>query len=291
MGEPRVIDDTTSEYRPFTINAEASSMRAYFDNPYEVTMGNPVWDLQIYADKTIKSDITPLWEGLTEHAHYFQPPKNYVPFGYDGSTFCYSLYNGGTQIYDFSEMTRKKSKVLGIWTILCAPKKPLILISGTKVENHQDGVYLVDFNGSIVRRIDVLDKAPNAYLSWLMYKPSILAISKKSRQHKTWIYEIDPETGDILQKTKFDPQDVLPYDDLSYWDNLGESALLKVEDGEAIDGLLWNQWGSYSYDFGFKRLKTRIFHPSIVYLNSKDRLGSAEIEGIYYEYEFKVEFT
>ena len=289
-GEPRVIEDDESRVKSMELHAAMSTIRARFHNSIEVTKGNPVWELTVYGDRLNELDITPLWSGLAEHAPYFKVPMMYYPFGYDGGTFCYTLHEGGTHIYDFQKNTRTKSEVRGIWAIKCALEKPLILISGTTEEKHEDGVYLVDFEGRIVTRYDAIDANSYGHLSWLMYKPSILAINQKSRRDITWLYEIDSESGEILQRRNFSPQEILPYD-LSYSKNLGESAQLRTKIGQASDGLLWNNWSRYDYAMGHKRLRVRITHPSLEFLNSDKRPESRDIEGIHYEYEFRVECT
>lgn len=286
--EPRVLGTIPDTPDWYTISAEMSTMRAHFDNPRELSSGTLIWDLTVYGDKLLKENIEPLWEGLEEDAHCFQVPPSYVPFGYDGGTFCYSLLESGTHIYDFAKDTRKRSKVRGIWSILCAWKAHMILIGGVDEITHQEGVYLVDYSGNTIRRIQSLDDTPDSYLSWLMYKPTILAISKKER---TWLSEIDPETGDIIQEQAFAPQDILPYDDLSYSQHLRKNCMVQTETGDAYDGLLRNEWHSYRYEFGFKRLRMRICHPPIEYLLSENRPKTNEVPGIFYEYTFRVEFV
>jgi len=288
--EPKILDDNSNETKSYTFHASMSTMRARFSNYYEVSYGNPVWDLTVYADRLIERDIEPLWEGLEEHAQCFQIPSNYIPFGHDGGTFCYTLLQSGTHIFDFVKDTRTKSEVRGIWSILCAPESPVILMGGTSKATRQDGVYIIDYSGKIVRRIEVLDGIPNAYLSWLQYKPTILSISKKSMKHKTWLSEIDPETGEILQKRGIDPQDILPYDDLSYSQYLGKYGTLRMATGYAHDGLSRNKWYDCNYDSGRKKLRMRIYHPPIEYLLSGDHSKTNEVKGCLYEYTFRMEF-
>ncbi len=290
IGEPRVIGDDKSQLEWMEFHASMSTIRAMFDNHLEVSKGNQVWDLTVYGDRMVKLDITPLWSGLSEHAHCFKVPMIYSPFGYDGGTFCYTLHEGGTYLYDFAKNTRMKAEVHGIWAIRCSHEGPLLLISGTTEENNEDGVYLVDFEGKIVHRFDALDANTAGYLDWLLYKPTILAINQKSRHDTTWLYEIDPDSGEILQRRNFNPQEILPYD-LSYSSILGENAQLLTKPGQSDDGLLWNNWSNYSYAVGHKKLRARIMHPSLEFLNSDKRPEANEVEGIHYEYEFRVEFT
>ncbi|MFW9933413.1 MAG: hypothetical protein ACFFDR_12220 [Candidatus Thorarchaeota archaeon] len=290
IGEPKVLDDNSNEANSYTFHASMSTMRARFSNSYEGYHGNPVWDLTVYADRLIERNIEPLWEGLEEHAQCFQLPMNYIPFGHDGGTFCYNLLESGTHIFDFVEDTRTTSEVRGIWSILCAPESPMILIGGASKATRQKGVYIIDYSGKVVRRIEVLDDTPDAYLSWLMYKPTILSINKKSSAHKTWLSEIDIETDEILQKRAIDPQDILPYDDLSYSQYQEKSGALRTETGYALDGLLRNKWYDYRYNYGRKTLRLKIYHPPIEYLLSADRPETSNVQGILYEYTFKIEF-
>ncbi len=291
VGEPRVLDDTSVVQEHYIFSAHMSTMWARFYNYYEVSYGNPVWQLKVFGDRRLEEDVTPLWQGLEEHDHCFQLPLCYVPFGHNGYTFCYDLVQSGTHIYDFAENTRKEAEVKGIWSILAAPSTPNILIGGTREAGHQDGVYLIDYSGKIIRNFEALEATPDAFLSWLMYKPTILAISKKAKKHKTWLSEIHPETGEVLQKRSFDPQDILPYDDLSYSQHLGEGGYLKVSDGRVPDGLHWNKWHSYIYDFGYKRLRAKIYHPPIELLQSERSLRTDEVIGLLYEYTFRIEFV
>ncbi len=291
VGEPRVLDDTSNNQEHHSFNAHMSTMRAQFYNYYEVSNGNPVWQLKVFGDRLLEEDIAPLWQGLEEHDHCFQLPLCYVPFGHNGYTFCYDLVESGTHIYDFAKNTRKKAEVKGIWSILAAPTSPVILIAGTREAGRQGGVYLIDYSGKIIRNFEVLQTTPDAFLSWLMYKPTILAISKQSKKHKTWLSEVYPETGEVLQKISFDPQEILPYDDLSYSQNLGKGGYLKIDHGKAPDGLHWNKWASYSYEFGYKKLRARIYHPPIEHLLSESRPKDNEIKGILYEYTFRIEFV